>query len=349
MKVHQDLGKLPSFKNAVITIGSFDGVHLGHRKIIEHVNYLAKANGGESILITFHPHPRLVVYPKDQSLQLLNTVEEKIFTLKQTGLDHLIIVPFTVEFSQMTADEYILDFLVEKFSPKFIVIGYDHKFGLNRQGDIEYLKYHQEKYAYQVQEIAKQEIEKNSISSTKIRNAIQEGAISKANQLLGHRYLLTGEVIKGEQIGKTLGFPTANLQVKDAHKLIPPNGIYAVEVLHEDKRYGGMLYIGDRPSIAHLTNQTIEVNIFDFDRQIYGEEIQLELIDYIRGDMAFDNLEGLSAQLAKDKIASLKILDAREAPKQPTLQFAVVILNYNGKSYLETFLPTVLNSSYTAL
>lgn len=345
MKVHQDLEHLPHFKNAVITIGSFDGVHLGHQKIIERVNQLARANDGESILITFHPHPRLVVYPKDQSLQLLNTIDEKVSTLEKSGLDHLVIVPFTVEFSQMTADEYIVDFLVKKLKPKFIVIGYDHKFGLNRQGDIDYLKFHQEQFAFQVEEIAKQEIEENSISSTKIRQAIQAGQVQRANQLLGHKYLLTGEVIKGEQIGKTLGFPTANLQVADQYKLIPPNGIYAVEVLHKNKRYGGMLYIGDRPSIEHLTNQTIEVNIFDFDQQIYGDQIQLELIDFIRGDMAFSNLEALSAQLAKDKVSSLEILGSKQA-RSVDLQLAVVILNYNGRDYLETFLPSVLASTY---
>lgn len=351
MMVHHNLNELPAFQNAVITIGSFDGLHLGHQKIIEHLRQLARQVEGESVLITFDPHPRLVIYPKDKSLRLLSTTEEKIRLLESFGLDHLVIVPFSTEFSQQSADEYIVNFLVDKFHPSYIVIGYDHRFGLNRQGDIDFLRHHQEAYAYQIKEIPRQDIDDLSVSSTKIRNALQSAEIKKANRLLGHPYTLAGKVVHGQQIGQSLGFPTANLEVNHSHKLVPPNGIYAVKVYHETSVYGGMLYIGDRPSLREHHNRTIEVNIFDFDQDIYGDQLLLELVDYIRGDQEYKSLEALSAQLVRDKQSALEILAVAKNTTFPKYQarVAIVILNYNGKSYLETFLPSVLASAYEYL
>lgn len=351
MMVHHDLNELPTFQNAVITIGSFDGLHLGHQKIIEKVRQLARQAEGESVMITFHPHPRLVIYPKDHSLRLLSTIDEKIRLLESFGLDHLVIVPFSVDFAQQSADEYIVNFLVGKFRPNYIVIGYDHRFGLNRQGDIDFLRHYEATYGYEVKEISRQDIDDLGISSTKIRKALQEGAIHKANRLLGHAYTLTGKVVHGQQIGQSLGFPTANLEINHTHKLIPPNGIYAVRVIHQGSVYGGMLYIGDRPSIKEYNNRTIEVNIFDFDQRIYGDQLILELIDFIRGDQQYETLAELSTQLAKDKQSALELLALEVAPAstQQDAAVAVVILNYNGKSYLETFLSSVLTTAYENL
>ncbi|NRB50741.1 MAG: bifunctional riboflavin kinase/FAD synthetase [Saprospiraceae bacterium] len=356
MNVFYNLEDLPEFKEAVITIGSFDGVHSGHQKIIQKVRQLAQKVGGESVIITFHPHPRLVVYPRDKSLKLITTIEEKVELFRQCGVDNLVVVPFTVAFSQQTADEYIQQFLVGRFKPRYIVIGYDHRFGLNRQGNIDYLKWHGEELGYEVVEIEKQEIQDIAVSSTKVRQALEEGDVKSAKQLLGHPFLLSGKVIQGQKIGRTIGFPTANIDVSDKHKLIPPYGIYAVKVRLEEKEFGGMLYIGDRPTLEQHTNQTIEVNIFEFSEDIYGKEITLEFVDFIRHDMRFDNLEGLQSKLAEDKLASQQALSANTEASDLQLkanavipEVAIVILNYNGQTYLKQFLPFVLESEYENL
>lgn len=344
MRVFTDLTELPSFRNAVVTIGSFDGVHCGHQRILEQVNALAQRLGGESVVITFHPHPRQVIYPQDDSLRLLTTTEEKIFLLEKYGVDNVVVVPFTVEFSQLSADEYIEKFLVENFQPRCIVIGYDHRFGLNRQGDIHYLRWHGEKFGYEVVEIEKQEVDAMAVSSTKIRKALEAGDVKLAATLMGHYYMLNGEVVHGQKIGSSLGFPTANVEVKEREKLIPPDGIYAVRVLHDSKYYGGMLYIGTRPTLKKYNNRTIEVNVFDFDQTIYGDVIKLELIDFIRHDTKFENLEGLKKQLEQDRKKTQLLLknlfyDPQHSKTMPMT--AVVILNYNGKKYLQQFLPVV--------
>jgi len=350
MRVYNDLNDLPEFRNAVVTIGSFDGVHKGHQQILNQVKSLAQDIDGESVVITFHPHPRLVVYPKDDSLQLITSIDEKVSLLERYNIDNVVVVPFTVAFSQQSADEYIQKFLVEKFHPSYIVIGYDHRFGLNRQGDINYLKWHGPKSGYEVKEIARHDVEDIAVSSTKIRKALNEGRVEDARRLLGHHFLLTGTVEHGNKIGNQLGFPTANLKVSQLHKLIPPNGIYAVYVHHNKQRYGGMLYIGDRPTLKEHDNQTIEVNIFDFDKKVYGDKLQLELIRRIRDDQEFDNLEHLSQQLARDRESTRQILKEKEAVQEKQAKampkVAVVILNYNGKAYLERFLPGVLKTTY---
>jgi len=358
MNVYNSLSDLPDFQNAVLTIGSFDGVHAGHQKILERINQLAQKNDGKSIVITFHPHPRQVIYPNDKSLRLLNSIDEKVSLFEKYGVDNVVVVPFTIEFSQQSADEYIQKFLLEKFNPKYIVIGYDHKFGLNRQGDIHYLKWYSKEKEFEVVEISRHDIQNIGISSTKIRNFLLAGEVSQANHLLNHPYSISGTVVRGQGIGKGLGYPTANIKIKNSFKLIPLGGIYAVQVIYRDQRYGGMLYIGDRPTLKEYDNQTIEINIFDFHKDIYGEKLTIEFVEHIRGDEKFENLAGLKDQLAKDKMASLTILAKKESSKVELKTFkkkstlasvAIVILNYNGVDFLKKFLPSVLKSDYENL
>jgi riboflavin kinase/FMN adenylyltransferase len=347
MRVFYQLDQLPQFKRAVLTIGSFDGVHCGHQELLARINRLAKERDGESIVITFHPHPRLIVYPKDKSLQLLSTIEEKVALFEQYGVDNVVVVPFTVAFSQLSADEYIENFLLEKFNPSVIVIGYDHKFGLNRQGDIDYLKWHSKQSGFELEEIAPQEVDKIAVSSTKIRRALQVGEVAAAKRWLGHAYQLTGKVVHGQHLGTELGFPTANIKLADIHKLIPADGIYAVEVIYENRVLGGMLYIGNRPTIAGVNERVIEVNIFDFQEKIYGQELTVRFIGHIRNDQEFNGLAALKTQLAKDRIAAQKILQTQEQKKTTQAgddRLAIVILNFNGEKYLREYLPGVIAS-----
>jgi riboflavin kinase/FMN adenylyltransferase len=352
MRVFYDLDQLPVFRNAVLTIGSFDGMHKGHQQILEQVNRIAKETEGESVVITFHPHPRQVIYPKDDSLQLISTTDEKIARLEQYGADNVVVVPFTIEFSQQSADEYIEKFLVEKFDPRVIVIGYDHRFGLNRQGDIHYLRWFGEKANFEVVEIPKQEVDNIAVSSTKIRQALNDGQVGRAAQMMGHHFWISGTVVQGDQIGNTIGYPTANVEVPNAQKLIPPDGIYAVWVQHKDQRYRGMLYIGNRPTIPGSKRRSIEVNIFDFDKNIYGDRLRLELIERTRGDKAFSDLEGLKAQLARDKEDALEVFSRMESSSQSTSpaevrpSVAIVLLNFNTRALLEQLLPSVLATDY---
>lgn len=309
MKIYKDLKDLPIFQNAVLTIGSFDGVHIGHQQIIKQINDLAKSINGQSVLITFHPHPRLVLSKDAQNLKLLNTPNEKAILLEQYDVDVLVIVPFSKGFADQSPDEYIQDFLVKNFQPKIIAIGYDHKFGKDRVGNISYLKKFETAYNYKVVEISEQEIDNATVSSTKIREALQKGNISEAQKMLGHRFELTGKVAKGLQIGTQIGFPTANILIEDSYKLIPPEGIYAVWVYYNELKYKGMLYIGNRPTIDQNLAQTIEVNIFDFNLDIYGQELRVELVEYLREDAKFEGLEALQAQLEMDKVMALTVLE----------------------------------------
>ncbi len=347
MRIFNNLNDLPDFRNAVVTIGSFDGVHSGHQSILKKVNSLARKIDGESIVITFHPHPRQVIFPNDDSLRLITTIDEKVKLFERYGVDNVVVVPFSVEFSQQSADEYIEKFLVEKFHPKYIVIGYDHRFGKNRIGDINYLKWHGTKLGYEVLEIEKQDVEDITVSSTKIRLALEAGLVADAAKLLGHRFTLTGLVEQGQRIGRTIGYPTANLKVPQKHKLIPADGIYAVIVHHREAQYHGMLYIGKRPTLKDHDRRSIEVNIFDFHKDIYNDKLTLEFVGYVRGDMKFDGLEGLRAQLGQDKINAENILaplaEEKVEKKNETLpSCAVVILNYNGADFLRKYLPSVL-------
>ncbi len=309
MKIHYDIEQLPTFRNAVLTIGSFDGVHLGHQKIIKQINDLAASIDGESVLISFYPHPRLVLNPADQSLKLLHTLDEKAVLLAQYKVDHLVIVPFSLEFANQSPQTYLKNFLIAKFQPQIIVIGYDHKFGKNRAGNIDYLRQFEIKYQFKIVEISKHEVADIAVSSTKVRKAIEQGKIAKAADLLGHYPCLSGKVAKGLQIGATIGYPTANLEAVEAHQLIPPKGIYAVYVQHQNKTYQGMLYIGSRPTIGGNLKETIEVNIFDFNQSIYGESLTILFVKRLREDIKFKGLDLLQQQLKKDKKTALAALN----------------------------------------
>lgn len=308
MRVFRDLNDLPEFNNSVITIGTFDGVHKGHQKLIERINTLAAEQGGESIIITFHPHPRIVINPEDKSLRLLNTIEEKTELLEKYGVDNTVIVPFSRDFSEQSAQEYVSNFLVKNFRPKSIVIGYDHKFGKDRSGDYHLLEQMKGLYGYSMEEISKETLDDIGISSTKIRNSLQSGDITLANDLLGHSYRVTGTVVRGLQNGRKLGYPTANLQIADEYKLIPKTGIYAVRVYsHQWPQgtpargyYHGMLSIGYNPTFEGK-EQTIEVNILDFNHDIYGSTLTLEFVEYLRDEKKFNSLDDLIEAIKGDE------------------------------------------------
>ncbi|HUZ59815.1 MAG TPA: bifunctional riboflavin kinase/FAD synthetase [Hanamia sp.] len=314
MQVHREINNLPSFKNAAITIGTFDGVHTGHLQIIQQLKKEAKQNNGESVIITFDPHPRMILNPpkKQPPIKLLNTLSEKIELLEKKGIDHLVIVAFTLEFSHQSAEEYISDFLVSRFYPKTIIVGYDHRFGKNRTGDYKLLEQFQNQYNYEVKEIPEHVLHHVTISSTKIREALNEGDINTANEYLGYDYFFEGRVIDGNKLGRTLGYPTANLLINDANKLIPADGIYAVNVsigkenMDTDLKFiaasnhKGMMSIGFRPTIGD-NKKMIEVNIFDFDKDIYGSYLRIYVTHFMRKEERFDSLEKLVTQLAIDE------------------------------------------------
>ncbi len=352
MQVFYDPDQLPEFKKAVLTIGSFDGVHAGHQKILQQVRELAAEIGGESVVITFHPHPRLLLYPKEKTVQLLSTTEEKVRLIEQYGIDKLVVVPFTMDFAGQEPEQYIRDFLVGKFHPHTIVIGYDHRFGKKRKGDIHYLRKNATRYGYRVVEIPPQLVEDVAVSSTKIRQAIKLGKIQRATKLLNHYYNLIGQVVSGRKIGgKKLGYPTANLQIANPFKLIPPNGIYAVFVRHRGQLYRGMLYIGTRPTVDQSGERSIEVHIFDFQRSIYGDKLEIFFVAYLRGDARFDSLEELKAALDQDKENSLKVLHRANLPKgkpSPATvpRVVVALLNYNNLPLLKQFIPILLKTRY---
>ena len=311
MRIFHQLDQIPVFKNAVITIGSFDGVHLGHAKIIEQMQAEAQQVSGESVLITFYPHPRQILNPDSAPIHILNTASEKTALLSQKAVENLVIVPFDKAFSQMKAAAYIENFLVKYFRPHSIIIGYDHRFGKAREGNYEMLERYASQFNYRVIEIPKKVLEDSGISSTRIRKAIAEADIEKANQLLGYDYFFSGTVTEGNQLGRKIGFPTANLRLEDPEKLIPSFGVFAVEVQIEGyaKPFRGMLNIGTRPTVDGK-KRTTEVNIFDFDETIYGKTVTLTLKKHLRNEIKFENLEALKTQLAKDKAESLQYFSA---------------------------------------
>lgn len=306
LQIHHNILNLPSFRKAVITIGTFDGVHTGHRQIITQLKEEAHRIGGETVIITFYPHPRKIV-GKGDDIQLLNTQEEKIALLRHYGIDHLIVIPFTRAFAEQPAEQYISDFLVDKIHPHTIIIGYDHHFGKNRQGDYRMLEKFAPVFGYQVKEISEKLLHEIAVSSTRIRKALLNGEIDIANELLGYAYYFEGTVVDGNKLGRTLGYPTANIQPNSTEKLIPGNGIYAVEVQLDNEVFKGMMSIGVRPTIGE-SPRVIEVNIFDFDRDIYGKNIRVYLKHFLRREEKYDSLEALKAQLARDKEESLKRL-----------------------------------------
>ncbi len=308
MKVHYHLDQLPVFKRAVVTIGTFDGVHIGHRKIIAQLKAEAIALGGESVLITFHPHPRNIV-GDTSGVKLITTLAEKISLLEQQGVDHLVVVPFDEAFANQSAEAYIQSFLYERFKPAVLIIGYDHRFGKGRKGDYHLLEDVGQQLGFEVKEIPEAVLAESAISSTRIRKALLHADVTTAHALLGYDYFFEGKVIKGDQLGRTIGYPTANIQLNSDEKLVPGDGVYAVTVSlpAEISTYLGMMYIGSRP-VVNGKRRVIEVNIFDFDSDIYGRQITVELKQYLRGDMHFDGLEHLKLQLAKDAVTALAVL-----------------------------------------
>jgi len=308
MKIYKSIDEFKPLKNAVVTIGTFDGVHLGHRKIISRINEVAKATGGESVILTFFPHPRMIIHPEDQGLKMINTIDEKAALLEGLGVDHLIITPFTRDFSNQTPEEYIRNVLVDKIGTKKIVIGYDHRFGKDRLGSLSDLQQLAPVYDYEVIEIPEQDIHDVAVSSTRIRTALLNDQIELANEFLGYPFFISGKVNRGDQIGRTIGYPTANILVEESYKLIPSDGIFAVKVHLDDEVFKGMGYIGHRPTINGMT-RNIEVNILDFNRDIYSQPIKMELLHFVRGDMKFQSLDELKAQIDKDKTAVKKLLE----------------------------------------
>lgn len=315
MKVYRGIEKFKKIPNAVVTSGTFDGVHIGHQKILDRLKKIAISTHGETVLITYWPHPRLVL-GNDNSIKLITSFEEKIKLLRQFGLDHLIIINFTLEFSKTSSSDFIKNILVDGIGTKTLVIGYDHRFGHNREGSFESLSANADKYGFTVEEIPQQEIHHIAVSSTKIRNHLSKGEIHISNEYLGYPHCLQGKVVKGNQLGRILGFPTANIKVNSELKLIPSSGSYAVKIELEEDTFDGMLNIGIRPTVnsrlpeGQRTVQTIEVNIFDFDKDIYGEEIIIKFIKLIRKEEKFDSLEALKDQLLIDKQTALEILSS---------------------------------------
>ncbi len=307
MKIYNCIKDFNSVKNTVATVGTFDGVHLGHQAIFNMMKEKALEIDGETVVITFYPHPRIVLGLDSKNLKFINTQEKKINRLEESGIDHLIIVPFNKEFANISSEEFINDLILEKVNPKIIVIGYDHHFGKDREGSFEMLSEIGKREGIEVINVEAQYVNDVTVSSTKIRKLLKVGTIVAVNNFLGYEYSITGTVVKGQSIGRNIGFPTANIEIADEYKLIAAVGVYACRVEYMGKYYNGMSNIGYRPTVDH-GDLTIEVNIFDFDKQIYDEEITIIFVDRMRDEHKFDSLKDLSKQLVKDKENALKIL-----------------------------------------
>lgn len=307
MEVIRDINDFPQLSYAVVTSGTFDGVHIGHQKILKRVKERARQSNGQSVVITYWPHPRLVLFPEDNDLQLLSTIEERIEQLRSFGIDYLLIIPFTKEFARTSSRSFITDVLVRAINTKVLVIGYDHRFGKNREGSFENLKTRAALYGFEVEEIPRQDIDDVAVSSTKIRKALEEGDIETATRYLGHPYTLTSVVVEGNHLGRTIGYPTANLATPANHKLVPGNGVYAVWVKHDQEKHPGMMNIGLRPTVDGK-QVTIEVHILNFNRAIYGQTITVEFIALLRQEQKLEGLDALKEQLAKDEEATRQTL-----------------------------------------
>ena len=306
LKLFHSLSEYKAAKKSIVTIGTFDGVHIGHKLILEKLIQNAKERDCESVVLTFFPHPRMVLQ-ESSDVKLINTIEEKSELIGTIGIENLIIHPFDQKFSRLTAEEFVKTILVDLLNIKKIIIGYDHRFGRNRTANIDDLIVYGKQYDFEVEQISAQEINDNAVSSTKIRNAILEGNISLANKYLGYNYTFSGEVVKGKQLGRTIGFPTANIQIKESYKLIPKNGVYIVKSNYDGNTIFGMMNIGNRPTV-NGEHQTIEVNFFDFDEDIYNKIISIEILNFIREEQKFDSLDTLKSQLNKDQQTSLSYI-----------------------------------------
>jgi riboflavin kinase / FMN adenylyltransferase len=310
MRVYRSLDELPSIQNAIVTQGTFDGVHIAHQVIINRVKEIAKEVGGETVLMTFDPHPRMVLFPDEHGLKLLSTLDEKIIALEKEGIDHLVVIPFTKAFSNQSSLQFIRDVVVDKIGTKVLVIGYDHRFGKNREGTFEHLKEFSPVYGFEVVEIPEQDVEEVAISSTRIRNALEAGDVVMASKYLGRHYEISGRVVKGKQLGRTIGYPTANIHIENPNKQIPADGVYAVEVFVNNQWYGGMLNAGFRPTVDGKVH-AIEVHLFGFNTDLYDQIISIRYVDKLREEMRFNGLDELKNQLEKDKLHALAVLQKR--------------------------------------
>ncbi|MFV0572230.1 MAG: bifunctional riboflavin kinase/FAD synthetase [Xanthomarina gelatinilytica] len=311
MEIYKSLKPDLNF-NTVVTIGTFDGVHIGHRKIIERLVQTAKKSQLHSVVLTFFPHPRMVLQ-KDANIKLINTIEERSRILEQLGLDVLVIKKFTKEFSRLAAEAFVSEVLVNQLRVKKIIIGYDHHFGRNRAANIDDLKTFGNMYNFEVEEISAQDINEVSVSSTKIRKALNSGNLKTANKYLGANYILSGKVVKGKGLGNTLGFPTANIHIKETYKLIPKHGVYIVKATIKSQTVFGMMNIGTNPTIDSNNQQSIEVHFFNFNEAIYNKNLVIELLDRIRDEKKFDSLDHLKNQLQKDRQTALQYIEKYHA------------------------------------
>ena len=306
MKIYQSTINFSTNRKTIITIGTFDGVHLGHQSILKKVVEAKENNTYESSLLTFFPHPRMVLQ-QDTSIKLLNTIDEKAELLDKFGIDNLIIHPFDAAFSNLSAEEFVKEILIDRLNIHKIIIGHDHRFGKNRTADISDLILFGKKYGFEVEQINAHEIDEIAISSTKIRKALMEGNIKLANQFLGYSYFISGKVIEGKKIGRTLGFPTANIQINESYKLLPKNGVYIVSSEINDILYFGMMNIGNNPTLGE-NEQSIEVHYFDMSENIYNKKLKISILEHIRDEQKFNSLTELQAQLEKDKLFSLNYI-----------------------------------------
>lgn len=307
MKLFHSINDFRTTKKTILTLGTFDGVHIGHKKILERITQNTENGKYESLVLTFFPHPRMVLQEKSE-IKLLNTISEKTKLLEQTGIENLVIHPFNESFSRLTAEEFVHTILVDQFHIHKIIIGHDHRFGRNRTANIDDLIAFGKEYGFEVEQISAQEIQDVSVSSTKIRKALDEGNIALANDYLGYSYFLTGEVVKGKQLGRTIGFPTANINIEEEYKKIPKNGVYVVRTFINEKEVFGMMNIGFNPTV-NGEKKTIEVNLFDFDSDIYCHKIEVSLLEYLREEQKFGSVELLKEQLNQDKKTALAFID----------------------------------------
>lgn len=307
LKLFHSINDFHSTKKTILTLGTFDGVHIGHKKILERITQNTENGKYESLVLTFFPHPRMVLQEKSE-IKLLNTIAEKTKLLKATGIENLIIHPFDESFSRLTAEEFVHSILVDQFHIQKIIIGHDHRFGRNRTANIDNLIAYGAEYGFEVEQISAQEIQDVSVSSTKIRKALTEGKMDLANEYLGYDYFLTGKIVKGKQLGRTIGFPTANIEIEEDYKLIPKTGVYAVKALIDQKEIFGMMNIGFNPTV-NGQKQTIEVNLFDFDADIYDKEIEVSLLHFLREEQKFGSIDLLKEQLNQDRINALAFIN----------------------------------------
>ena len=310
MQIFNSIFDFKTQKKTILTLGTFDGVHIGHQKIIKKLIKEATQNNCESTLLTFFPHPRMVL-KQDIAIKLINTIEEKIALFEEMGLENLIIHPFDANFSELSPEDFVKNILVDQLNVSKIIIGYDHKFGKNRSADINDLILFGKKYNFDVEQISVKELNEISISSTKIRKALLESDIQLANSYLGYNYNLNGEIIAGNKIGRTINFKTANLKIDETYKLIPKNGVYLVQSFIENKLYYGMMNIGKNPTV-NGKNQSIEIHYFDFDYDIYSKKINVSILEFIRKEIKFDSLIQLKVQLEKDKQFCLNYIERKE-------------------------------------